>query len=108
MFKLLRPVVNLLIRYDVSHSELAIASYVFAAYDGLLILDWKRTISKLAVLTGLRKDRRRNRRIRLLKCAKTKLSYMTFEPSGNVAKPAMESCASALLGHDGDNPALST
>jgi hypothetical protein len=73
LLKLLRPIVNLLIRNEVSHSEfseIAKESYVLVAYDDFVIPNRKKTYSRAAVLTGLS----RKEVVRLLKGTESKHS----------------------------------
>jgi hypothetical protein len=73
ILKLLRPIVNLLIKNEVSHSEfseIAKESYVLVAYDDFVIPNRKKTFSRAAVLTGLS----RKEVVRLLKGTQSKHS----------------------------------
>jgi hypothetical protein len=74
LLRLLRPIVNLLIKNEVSHSEfseIAKESYVFVAHNDFAIPNRKRTFSRAAVLTGLS----RKEVVRLLKGEES-----TFDP----------------------------
>jgi hypothetical protein len=73
LLKLLWPVVNLLIKNDMSHgefSEIAKESYVFVAHNDFAIPNRKKTYSRVAVLTGLS----RKEVVRLLKGEDSTLS----------------------------------
>jgi len=66
LLRLLRPIVKLLIKGEVSHSEfseIAKESYVFVAHNDFTIPNRKKTFSRVAVLTGLS----RKEVVRLLK-----------------------------------------
>jgi hypothetical protein len=66
LLKLLRPIVKLLIKNELSHSEfneIAKESYAFVAYNDFAIPNRKKTFSRAAVLTGLS----RKEVVRLLK-----------------------------------------
>jgi hypothetical protein len=72
LLKLLRPIVNLLIKNDISHSEfseITKESYVFVAHNDFAIPSRKKTYSRAAVLTGLS----RKEVVRLLKGADSRL-----------------------------------
>lgn len=54
--KMLNPLIKLLLRYDVSHSEfseLAKRSYVDVAYKYFIVPNRKKTINRVSVITGL-------------------------------------------------------
>jgi hypothetical protein len=73
LLRLLRPIVNLLIKNEVSHSEFsefAKQSYVFVAHNDFAIPNRKKTFSRVAVLTGLS----RKEVVRLLKGEDSTLS----------------------------------
>jgi hypothetical protein len=56
LLKMLRPIVNLLIKYEISHSEfseITKQSYVFVAFNDFAIPNRKKTFSRAAVLSGL-------------------------------------------------------
>jgi hypothetical protein len=66
LLKMLRPIVNLLIKNEISHSEfseIAKQSYVFVAFNDFAIPNRKKTFSRAAVLSGLS----RKEVVRLLK-----------------------------------------
>jgi hypothetical protein len=73
LFKLLRPIVNLMIKNDISHSEfseVAKESYVYVAHNDFAIPNRKKTFSRAAVLTGLS----RKEVVRLLKGENSRLT----------------------------------